>query len=68
MDAEVTEGGAVEEEKQRGCCSVAYQPFFSCFGGIDVSGLTERNHMSVNVINKSNQHTHSTGFTPREAL
>lgn len=50
----------MEEEEESSCCSLAYKPFFSFPGGIDVSGLTERNHMSVNVINNSvKTHTHT---------
>lgn len=61
----MTEGGAVEGQEESSCCSVAYEPFLSCFGGTDVSGLTERNHMSVNVIN-SNQHKHTHTHTAQD--
>lgn len=51
----MTEGGAVGEEEETSHCSVAYQPFLVRFGDTDGSGLTERNHMSVNVINNLNE-------------
>lgn len=56
VDAERRQKVALWRRKRR---AAAYQPFLSCFGGIDVSGLTERNHMSVNLITNSNPQRHT---------